>query len=363
MNIQIKLSLDNNHVEDMAEILDYNSAIAQLKGCRLGETKRYKCSQTFLSVKLKNIQTLDGKILPRFSNLADGSIITLFDKTPYPLQDADVVCPHFVELKWANGCNFDCAWCYLNGTLRFRPMGKKPYLKDQDKIRTHLQDYFSQVKTPTILNSGELSDSLAFEGNGNALSKIIVPLFKNQKRHKLLILTKSANVKNILESNAQKQVIASFSINAPEVAKRWERKAPSPKQRIKAAKKLFDAGYTVRIRLDPVVPVENWGIGYKEIIDILFKNLVPERITLGSLRGLQSTINNSKDTSWVDYLDDRSNWGKKISFEKRFEMYSMIIDHLKKEYNYSSIGLCKETVAMWDRLGMDYKKIKCNCVF
>lgn len=362
MNIQIKLSSANNLDGDMTEILDYNKAVTQLEMCGLGETKRYKKCQTCLSVKLKNIQTLDGKIRPRFSNLADGSIITLFDKTPYPTQNTDVVCPHFVELKWANGCKFDCAWCYLNGTLRFRPMGKKPYLKDTDKIRTHLQDYFRQVKAPTILNSGELSDSLAFEGNGNALSRVIIPLFKKQKRHKLLILTKSANVKNILESNAQNQVIASFSINAIEVAKRWEKNAPSPIQRIKAAKKLSDAGYTIRVRLDPMVPVESWEEGYKEIIDTLFENFVPDRITLGSLRGLQSTINNSKDISWLEYLDERSNWGKKISFEKRFEMYRTIIDQLENKYNYSKIGLCKETVAMWDKLGMNYRKIKCNCI-
>jgi spore photoproduct lyase len=363
MNIRIKLSSPCNIDDDMTKILDYNSVVDQLKDSNLGETRRYKSNQTCLSVKLKNVHTLDGKIKPRFSNLADGSIITLFDKTPYPTQNADVVCPHFVELKWANGCNFDCAWCYLNGTLRFRPMGKKPYLKDKDKIKTHLQDFLSQVETPTILNSGELSDSLAFENNGKALSKIIVPLFKTQNRHKLLILTKSANVKKILESEAQDQVIASFSINANEVAKRWEKKAPRPKLRIKAAKRLFDAGYTVRIRLDPMVPIENWESEYKEIIDRLFENFVPERVTLGSLRGLQSTINNSKDTSWVEYLDDRSNWGKKISFEKRFKMYSTIIEHLKKEFDYSSIGLCKETVAMWDKLGMNYKKIECNCVF
>jgi spore photoproduct lyase len=59
----------------------------------------------------------------------DGSIITLFDKTPIPKFSNDVVCPHFYELKWANGCNFNCVWYYLNGTFRFRPHGKKPYKK------------------------------------------------------------------------------------------------------------------------------------------------------------------------------------------------------------------------------------------
>lgn len=43
-------------------------------------------------------------------------------------------------------------------------------------------------------------------------------------------------------------------------------------------------------------------------------------------------------------------------------MYSTLIRYLNKEYNYNKIALCKETILMWDKLGLDYKKIKCNCV-
>lgn len=346
----------------MPTIMDIQSAIGVLAEHEVNYKIRYKERRSSLSIELRNRRNLTGEVEPTFSNIADGAIITLFDKTPFPENSNDVVCPHFVELKWANGCNFDCAWCYLNGTFRLRPMGKKPYLKDKNKIIKHLENYLSQVQTPTLLNSGELSDSLVFEGSENALSKIIIPLFKNQNRHKLLILTKSANVQGILESNSHEKVIVSFSLNSFEVAKRWEKKAPTPKQRIAAAKKLSDAGYEVRVRIDPIVPIDKWEPGYKDLIDHLFNNFIPERITIGSLRGLQSTINKSKDKSWIEYLDDRSNWGKKISFNKRFKMYKTIIEHLKVNYKYSDIGLCKETVEMWDKLGMDYKNIKCNCM-
>lgn len=132
--------------------------------------------------------------------------------------------------------------------------------------------------------------------------------------------------------------------------------------RIRAAKRLYDRGYQVRIRIDPLVPIDGWEDGYQELVDYLFENLIPERITLGSLRGLQSTINFSEDKSWVDYLDDSSNWGKKINFERRYEMYNSIISYLREEYKYKKVGLCKETVEMWEKLRMDYKKIKCNCI-
>ena len=297
-----------------------------------------------------------------FSRIGDGSIITLFDKTPPPNGPDDVVCPHFIELKWANGCNFDCAWCYLNGTFRFRPMGKNPYMKDLERVKGDLRQFFSSVSNPSLLNSGELSDSLVFESNGSALSKLIIPMFKAQDRHKLLIVTKSANVSKVLNTQSQERVVVSFSINAEKVARKWEKKAPAPSARLKAARKLHDAGYKIRIRLDPIVPIEGWEKEYKAIIDAIFRNLKPERITLGSLRGLQSTINFSEDKSWTEYLDDRSNWGKKISFDKRYEIYDAIIEYLWDTYRFDKISLCKETVRMWERLSLDYKHMKCNCM-
>ncbi len=297
--------------------------------------------------------------------IRDGSIITIFDKTAKPVNKNDVFCPHFVEFKWANGCNFNCAWCYLNGTLRFRPMGKGPHVKPPEKIKQHLKEYFKLVKLPTLLNSGELSDSFVNDGNGFSLTKDIIPIFKKQKTHKLLILTKNGSniaMNDILNSKSQDHVIVSFSVNSFDVAKRWEKNAPGPKKRIESANKLFDERYEVRLRIDPIVPVENWKDGYLDLVDFIFSKFEPERITLGSLRGLQSTINNCKDKSWVKYLEERTNWGLKISFEKRFEIYESIIKYLKKEYNFRSVGLCKETLEIWDKLGMDYNKNKCNCV-
>ena len=81
------------------------------------------------------------------------------------------------------------------------------------------------------------------------------------------------------------------------------------------------------------------------------------------LRGLQSTINGTKDTSWVRYLKESSNWGRKIDFTTRLRMYLELIEYLKKKYNYDKIALCKETIAMWNKLGMGYKRIRCNCVW
>jgi spore photoproduct lyase len=330
------------------------------------ENKIINAEDSQLKVFFKEVINLRGEIERVVDRVGDGSIIKLFDKTPPPQKAADVVCPHFLELKWANGCYFNCAWCYLNGTYRYHPDWKngKPNIKDFKLVETHLRAFFSSDGIqPQILNTGELSDSLLAEDGDIPFSKFIANVFNKydpERKHKLLFLTKSIDVKNLLELMETERIVMSFSLNAFEVAKRWE-KAPSVEARIKAAKQVYEAGYLTRIRIDPMVPVMGWKEQYKELVNKIFSSLTPERITLGSLRGLASTIANSKDKSWVIYLSEKSNWGKKIDSKTRFEMYSTLIDYLEDEYNYKQIALCKETLDMWQKLGLDYKEIKCNC--
>ena len=313
-----------------------------------------------LRVKYAKCTMLDGSNREVVQKVSDGSIITRFDKTPVPEEPTDVVCPHFMELKWANGCPYNCAWCYLQGTFRFT--GKQPRIKDYDKILQHVKTFLGNGSQPEILNTGELADSLLSEGTDDPFSKFIIPTFEKQNKHKILFLTKSTDVKNLLKIDKHDTVIMSFSMNALPVAARWE-KAPDVEDRIKAAKKVADAGYEVRIRIDPMVPVFEWEEHYVDLVDRIFRSFMPERITFGSLRGLQSTINNSSDRSWVRFLSERSNWGKKIDADTRYAMYKRIIDHLEESYGYHNVALCKETVDMWNRLGMDYRKIRCNCVW
>ena len=305
---------------------------------------------------------LDGSRRTLIKKIGDGSIITRFEKTPPPIKPTDVVCPHFLELKWGTGCLFHCSWCYLNGTLRFAPRKTKPYVKDYGKIEQHVRAFLQNADgCRELLNSGELSDSLMHERNSNPFSKFILSLFGEQERHKVLFLTKDKYVDNLLQSEHRSQAIISFSVNADEAAKRFENGAPPVAERIEAANKVSKAGYEVRIRIDPMVPIPNWEDGYKSLIDQIFSKFVPSRITLGSLRGLQSTINQATDKSWVNYLSEKSSWGKRIAFDTRYLMYHKIIDYLKEQYAYTDIGLCKETVQIWDKLGMDYRNIKCNC--
>jgi len=316
-------------------------------------------------LKFKEYRMLDETAKLQFSRVGAGHILRRFDRTPLPEKETDIICPHFMLLAWANGCHYNCSWCYLKGTFRF--YGQKPdgrvqiKFKDRERIRKVLQPFLAtRDLPPEIINTGELSDSLMQEGE-DPFSVWLMNQFVGGK-HKILFLSKSINVRHFLENDWQKNAILSWSVNASKVAERWEKYAPPVEQRLGAAKLVVDAGYEVRLRIDPMVPVSDWRRAYTELIEDIFKLFEPERVTLGCLRGLTTTIMYAKDKSWVKYLTEKSNWGKKPPFSQRHVMYSHIINNLR-EKGLQKYGICKDTLAMWKALQMKPTKIKCNCIW
>jgi len=323
-----------------------------------------------MKIKTKDYKLLDGSTQSLIQQVGCGDIIKRFEKTPFPENPEDIVCPHFLELKWAWGCPFSCSWCYLQGTFRWPKFEK---LKDRSHIKPKTKDFFKvcralntllrECKQPALLNSGELSDSLIRDKYSIF---DVITYFKNWNENvKVLLLTKSTNIEPLLNLNLQDRVVVSFSLNSDAVAETWERGTPNVIDRIKAAEKLMDAKYIVRLRIDPIVPVPPHRLDeYIALLEMLFEGGYDwDRITLGSLRGLQSTISAASDKSWVKYLGEDTPWGKRVPFEKRLEMYNVVITRLLRFEDYDKVALCKEQVKMWDALELDYKKIKCNCTW
>ncbi len=217
---------------------------------------------------------------------------------------------------------------------------------------------------PALLNTGELCDSLMGENSTNPFTEFILPLFQGTQ-HKVLFLTKSINVSHLLEHpEFAKNAILSWTLNVSSVSEHWEKLAPQVNERLFAAKKVYDAGYEVRIRIDPIIyDPEFWNNGeYINLIDRIFEQFRPERITLGSLRGLRTTIDNAKDKSWVKYLAEDSGWGKKPAHKIRLQVYTTLMNYLNTKYSYGKVGLCKETLSIWRDLGLTWEKNFCNCV-
>lgn len=284
-----------------------------------------------------------------------GGLVSLFHKTP-----EDIACGPFWELRWAFGCPLDCNYCYLRGTMR----GKmKPRFVKFEHLNSALNQAFAKIRVPSIFNSGELSDSLM----NPAIMSQIADKFDHQSTHKLSTLSKFGpkNVKFLVD-RPRRNIICAWSVNAIEVAKKWERAAAPPEKRIEAARMVQEAGYDVRIRFDPIFPIEDWKLHYQDIIYRLIERVTPSRIILGTPRGLWKTIKYAQEAginmNWTDFFKEDSGWGKKLGLDQRYEIYSFFYDKLSAlGFDKSKISMCKETVDMWEKLGLKYTPSTCNC--
>jgi spore photoproduct lyase len=289
-------------------------------------------------------------------------ILYFFRKTPN-----SIICPHFWELRWAYGCPYDCAYCYLRGTFYGN---KNPRYIDLNEILLTLDYAFKDATLePSIFNSGELADSLM---NPKIMEKI-VDKFEEQSKHKLLLLTKGVhNISMIdfLTKKPRRQTILSLSMNAHKVWKLWEHLTPSPEKRIEIARNAMEAGYEIRIRVDPIFPIDNWKTHYSDLIYTLLSKLPedPDRFTLGTPRGLAKTLRFAEDKTWenIAFTDkpDKTGWGKKAPASLRKNIYIFFHDKLTNlGFDKSKISLCKETVALWKELGLNPDRCRCNCVW
>ena len=239
----------------------------------------------------------------------------------------------------------------------------KPRFVRFEYVEKALDEAFAAIRRPAIFNSGELSDSLM----NPTLMAQIADKFDRQDKHKLSTLSKFGP-KNVefLVHKPRKNIICSWSINAIEVAKRWERAAAPPEKRIEAAQMVQEAGYEVRIRFDPIIPIEDWKMHYQDIMYRVIERVSPSRIILGTPRGLWKTIEYARkagvDMHWTDYFREDSGWGKKLGLNQRLEIYSFFYDKLQAiGIDKSKVKMCKETVDIWEKLGLRYSPSTCNC--
>ncbi len=295
----------------------------------------------------------------------------------FEMPDNRLMCPHFDRLKLAsNGCFYKCDWCYLKLTYR----ASRPFITVRagyDKIKNQLKKRLAKTTDNIIFNSGELADSLAMEHLTRAGREFIPWIGGTQNGH-LFMLTKSDNVDDILDLDHNGHTVIAFSMNAPEISRKFEIGAPSFERRLEAARKVQAAGYPLRIRLDPIVPVEGWQELYSDTIKRIFEVVSPERITLGTLRfedqfyrlrdtfissgpDLLNMMNDMKPMFETRIFKGKKKSGKySFSDEKRVEIFDFSINEIRK-FSDCRIALCKESADVWNRVGLELSRCSCVC--
>jgi spore photoproduct lyase len=128
------------------------------------------------------------------------------------------------------------------------------------------------------------------------------------------------------------------------------------------------------------VPFEAWQQAYADTVRKIFEAVLPERITVGTLRfedgfyKMRNTFLTTGDelrhymNCMVPMFPPKQFPGSKrpkegkYSFteEKRIEIFDFIINEIQK-YSNCRIALCKESASVWNKLGLSLSKCSCVC--
>ena len=282
--------------------------------------------------------------------------VDIFRTTP-----AKTVCPNFYVLAHANGCTFQpqCTYCFLKSSFWY--LSEPQAFSNTDRMRKEILKWMGHDDLESfVLNTGNLSDSLVFEKNRPLIASL-VELFREEaeakgRKHALLLVTKGGmrDCKPLLDTQPCKNVIVSFSVNAPEAARIHEKGAAPIADRLRAATRLKSRGWRIRLRIDPMI----LGFDYRWIAEQV-RRLAPERVTLGTLRA-EHNLPRYVGNGLLKELERPAEPKALARYPKdvRLAIYRQASDVLSKEF---PLALCEETLDIWNALGLDAKSKKCNC--
>ena len=110
--------------------------------------------------------------------------------------------------------------------------------------------------------------------------------------------------------------MTAFSFTPEEISKQLERKVPSVSSRIRAMEKIARLGWSVGLRIDPLIDCNNFEERYRALFEKLFSNLPPESVhsvSLGTFRVPVSYFKNMEklhpeEPLFAGHLEKRGNF-------------------------------------------------------
>lgn len=208
------------------------------------------------------------------------------------------------------GCSFDCEYCYINGS-KYADSTDSFYIKSNavEVLKNQLKQKIKSRERAVFL-IGSATDPYIDIEKELFLTRDILKLF-SRFRFPVHIVTKSDLILRDIDilrkinnsailpediANLKSKIMVTFSFSTidEKLAKLFEPKAPSPKRRLKAMKKLKKENFSVGVSLMPILPyISDAETAIDEIFSE-FKNIGCDYVFSGGLTLFGDTANDSK---------------------------------------------------------------------
>jgi DNA repair photolyase len=279
-------------------------------------------------------------------------------------------CPNYWHFSPYGFCPYGCHYCYLAGTpgVWFSPSVK--IFLNLEEILAEVDRTAARLGRPTAFYLGKLQDGLALEPL-SGYARTMIPFFARQSYARMVILTKSGDVKNLLDLEHAGRTILSWTVNAPQVAQRFERNTPDVTARLNAIRRCAEAGYPVRAVVMPIIPVADWQEIYGQFVTQLLESGPLSRITLGSIcsypqaqRLMELKLGRQNAISTLLACGPTKSDDGRLRFSRstREEVYRHLIGCIRRLRPDLEVGLCLEDEAMFAALELTESMGRCNCV-
>jgi len=276
-------------------------------------------------------------------------------------------CQPALELNLVDGCVFRCAYCGFGRNIIF-------YL-DAERLVEGLDDAFAHHPAQRLYKYSNMTDLPPFEPELDAVRPMVKRFAREPERY-LMLFTKSDNVEFLKKLDHRGHTIISWSITCDTASRMADKRTASMRERIAAMKMMQEAGYTVRARLSPIVPVANWRAEYTELLQILLGEARPDLITLELLGWMNiEDLLGIFDRAFLDSAaveaaekarEQLANvmWAP-FTQETHEEIYRFCIETVRKISPGTPVSVCHGTPATWKHLGrqigMTPDNFICNC--
>ncbi|MEW6357156.1 MAG: spore photoproduct lyase family protein [Planctomycetota bacterium] len=281
-----------------------------------------------------------------------------------------LVCQPAYQLHTIFGCPFRCAYCSMGRIICMKV--------NLEEFVGHFDEWMKVDPNQTLYQFDNGTDVACFEPEYGA-AKLFVEYFAKRKTQYLeLYVGKSDNVDYLLDLDHRGHTVPCWSVSCQTQSTVIERGTAPMRKRIDAARKCQLAGYPVRIRFSPMVPVRNWRQENREMIEYLFSQINPDVITFESIRFMnhdQMIKDFGEENLAPEFVEqmrrakaDEKSRGCEVPDVYRVKMYEFIVNEIERISPRTPYAFCREKRDVWDifqddfvRHGQNPDKYLCNC--
>ncbi|MEQ1841627.1 MAG: spore photoproduct lyase family protein, partial [Verrucomicrobiales bacterium] len=180
-------------------------------------------------------------------------------------------------------CLYDCRYCFLQGMYR---SANYVHFVNDERFEAGIDESRCNDGRSTCFFSGYDCDSLAMEGI-TGFAEHFIPFFSSRPDAILELRTKSINTRVLEHSDPVANIVVAYTMTPDVIAREIEHGAPSFEMRLKRLQTLSRQGWSVGLRLDPLIPWPGFKGIYTEMVTRILETVDPSKIhsvTMGPMR-------------------------------------------------------------------------------